>query len=240
MSISSMLLSYLKKQAERSEVESREAELSLVEKSPGAELLDLGCADGEFTIRVAKRIGTRNIHGVEVVDGDARRAEANGIDVHRGDLNEGLPFKSETFDVIIASHIIEHLCGTDTFIREAHRTLKVGGYIIIATPNLASFPNILFLLLGKQPTVMEVSDEALVGTWSPRGRSVGRIGPAHRRVFTLSALKGLLEYHGFKVEKSIMSGFLPFPNSVARILSHIDKRHATNITVKARKISRCN
>ncbi len=235
MSVISMLFSYLAGQAERSELECRRVELSLLEKKPDAELLDLGCGDGEFTLQAAKKIGTKRIHGIEIVQADIDKARASGIDVHQCDLNGSLPFESEIFDVIIASHIIEHLCHTDTFIREVYRMLKVGGYLLIATPNLAAFINVLFLLLGKQPTIAEVSDVALVGTCSPRGKCVNRAGPAHRRLFTIGVLKELLEYYGFKVEKGIMSGFLPLPSPLARVACFIDKRHATNITVKARK-----
>lgn len=237
MSVTRRIYDWLARQAEKSELECRMVELSLLEKNPEAKLLDVGCGDGEFTLRAAERIGTAEIHGIEIVEEDINKSKTNGIDIRQGDLNQRLPFEDESFDVIIASHIIEHLTNTDIFVKEIHRVLKVGGYSVIATPNLAALLHILFLLLGKQPTIAEVSDEALVGTWSSRGNCVDRIGPAHRRIFTPGALKGLLEYYGFKVETVVGTGFFPLPNPLARIMAHIDKRHATNIVIKARKVS---
>ena len=235
MSVTPRIYRWLARQAEKSELECRRVELSLLEKNPKAKLLDVGCAEGQFTLRAADRIGTAGIHGIEIVEEDIAKAEANGINVCRGDLNQRLPFEDENFDIVLASHVIEHLANTDIFVKEIQRILKVGGYLVIATPNLAALLHILFLLFGKQPTIAEVSDEALVGTWSSRGNCVDRVGPAHRRIFTLGALKGLLEYYGFKVERAIGTGFFPLPNLLAKVMGSIDKRHATNIVIKARK-----
>ena len=157
--------------------------------------------------------------------------------MRRGDLNQEFPFENESFDVILASEIIEHLSNTDSFLKEMHRVLRVGGYTIISTPNLSSWPNIIFLLFGKQPAVASVSDEIVVNTWHAHSDyRFSPEGPSHRRIFTLGALEGLLVFHGFRVEKRMGSGFAPFPIWLARIISLIDKTHASRITVKARKI----
>ena len=235
MSMISRSYGWLARQAERSEVECRIKELLLLEANPDTELLDVGCADGKFTLKVADKIGTNKIHGIEVVEEDINKARSVGINVRQGNLNQKFPYEDESFNVAIASHVIEHLANTDNFLKEIYRVLKTGGYLVIATPNLAAWPHIALLMFGKQPTIVEVSDEALVGTWSPRGGCVDRAGPAHRRIFTTGALEGLLEYYGFSIERSIGVGYFPLPNSLAKVMSYLDKRHATNIVLKARK-----
>jgi SAM-dependent methyltransferase len=225
---------FLIKQAEKSETECRRLELALLENNPHAQIIDLGCAEGAFTLKIAEAAKTKNICAVEIEYLNIGKARGLGIDARQGDLNQRLPFDDKSFDIAVASHVIEHLNDTDTFLREVSRVLKPNGYLIIATPNLAAWHHIIYLLLGKQPTIAEVSDYALVGTYSPRGNNVDRIGPAHRRIFTIGALNSLLEYYGFRIEKSLGTGYFPISGLSGRIMSRIDKWHATNIVIKAR------
>lgn len=114
--------------------------------------------------------------------------------------------------------------------------MSIGAYLVIATPNLAAWHYIVFLLFGKQPPIAEVSDEVLVGTLSPSGNHIDRHGPSHRRIFTMEILRGLLEYHGFKCEKIIGAGFFPMTGRFAAAMCLLDVAHATNLLVKARKV----
>lgn len=50
-----------------------------------------------------------------------------------------LPFKSSTFDAVIAIEIIEHLENVNKFLKETRRVLKKGGILSIATPNREHF-----------------------------------------------------------------------------------------------------
>jgi SAM-dependent methyltransferase len=60
-----------------------------------------------------------------------------------GDVTKGLPFPNETFDGVIAYHVLEHIPhhtdnGKDGFIfvmEELHRVLKPGGWLIVRIPN---------------------------------------------------------------------------------------------------------
>ena len=213
--------------------------IPLLEKNPKAIILDLGCGDGGFTVQMAKKIGTNKIFGIEGIEENLKKAKKKGVEVKFADLNKEFPFQNESFDVILANQIIEHISSTDIFLKEAYRVLKSDGYIVVATVNLASSLNILYLLFGKQPPTTHVSDEVIVGsplvsTFNITGVHISK-GQSHVRVFTLVALRELLEYHGFHVEKSVSAGYYPFPITMARLISFIDKWHSAYITVKARK-----
>ena len=138
-----------KKRAERSELECRETELSLLERNPDAELLDLGCADGSFTMKAAEKVATQKVYGVDIFDEDINQAKSRGMDVRRANLNQELPLPKESFDAVIASHVIEHLYETAAFLKEINRIMPIGAYLVIATPNLAAWHHIVFLLFGK-------------------------------------------------------------------------------------------
>jgi methionine biosynthesis protein MetW len=212
--------------------------LSLFEPNPEARLLDLGCGDGRFTLKVAARIGTSNVFGIDVVKENVEQAKSRGIACYQADLDEArFPFEDGSFDVVCGNQIIEHLSDTDGFLREIWRVLKPGGHAVIATENLAAWHCIACLLLGLQPYTAHVSDEAFgIGTWYPGERRINKnIEPLHRRLFTLRALRELLSYHGFRVDKSSCTGLFPFPVPLARLLAKLDKLHTNTIGIRARK-----
>ncbi len=217
--------------------ENRRFILNMAENNPHAKLLDCGCEKGDFTKILAEKVGTDDVWGIEFLDETARLAKENGINVYRVNLNGRLPIEDETFDVVFANQVIEHLYETDLFLKEIYRILKNRGYTIISTPNLAGFHNIFSLIFGKQPFPAHISNEVILGnSFDPkRGMKHGGKGAVHLRTFTHEGLKELFEYHGFKVEKIVGVGYYPIPNTIARFLSRIDRKHAVYLTMKLRK-----
>ena len=51
-------------------------------------------------------------------------------------FNSGLPFKDHFFDFILCSNGIEYLEDPYCFIKECYRVLKVGGKLLVETPNV--------------------------------------------------------------------------------------------------------
>ena len=236
MKVKRVIWDWLQKQADLCEDGSRDALLEICRRvGPISTMLDCGCSDGEFTIRIAEVVKAKRILGIDVVPEQIITARARGIEGIIGNLDSGLNFEDESTDMIIASQVIEHVADTDNLIKEFYRVLKPGGYLILGTPNLASLPNILFLILGKQPTIVEVSDVALVGTWSPRKDAVDRTGPAHRRVFTRGAIKGLLRYYGYECKRIVGFGFLPLPHRLGKIAAALLPGYSWNTIIQARK-----
>jgi threonine dehydrogenase-like Zn-dependent dehydrogenase len=45
--------------------------------------------DGVLTMRLARAIGTRDVHGVEIVSSRAKLARERGVDVRPNDLRNG-------------------------------------------------------------------------------------------------------------------------------------------------------
>ncbi len=53
-------------------------------------------------------------------------------------LNEVIPLENNQFDCSVAIEVIEHLENQFHFIKEMMRVTKIGGIIIITTPNITS------------------------------------------------------------------------------------------------------
>lgn len=56
-------------------------------------------------------------------------------------INKGLPLKNGSADTIIAGEVIEHMYNPIKFVRECHRVLKLGGMLVLSTPNTCSLKN---------------------------------------------------------------------------------------------------
>ena len=236
MNIKRVICNWLQKQADLNEAGTRDALLKLCQSvGPLSTILDCGCSDGEFTARIAKAVQANRSIGIDVRPEQIAKAKSKGIDARVNNLDKGIDLPTESVDMVVCSQVIEHVADTDGLVKEFYRVLKPNGYLVLGTPNLSSFTNILFLIMGKQPTIAEVSDVALVGTWSPRNVSINRTGPAHRRIFTRGALKGFLQYYGFECEKLVGFGFLPLPPLPGKVAAAVLPVYTWNTIVRARK-----
>ena len=205
-------------------------------------MLDLGTHRGDFTVRLAEHLGADSVSGIELIERHAAVARSRGIDVAIGDLDEGIPFPSESFDVVHANQVIEHVRRTDVLLREVRRVLRPDGMALISTNNLSSWHNVVSLGLGMQPMPMHVSDEIIVGNplnpehrWGHRDR-----GRTHLRLFTARALAELAGYHGLGVESIRAVGYYPLPPLLARLATRVDPVHGAFIVGVFRPVAREN
>jgi 2-polyprenyl-3-methyl-5-hydroxy-6-metoxy-1,4-benzoquinol methylase len=215
-------------------LEYRRVLIDLLDTQPGAEYIDMGCGDGELTSKCATKIFTQNISGTDLVLEKLIEADAHrNIKIYNRELGKPMDYlESNSFDVITANQVIEHLDDTDTFLKECYRILKPGGYLIISTTNLSSWHWIVLLILGLQPPGACISDE--MQTREFNNYTEERL---HRRLFTFRGLERVLKYFGFKIENSVGTYWMLVPLSIGRVLCKLDKHHSSCITIKARKLN---
>jgi 2-polyprenyl-6-hydroxyphenyl methylase/3-demethylubiquinone-9 3-methyltransferase len=96
----------------------------------GARLLDVACGGGLLAPHLAKA-GYLHV-GVDLSATALGQARAHGIAGIRGDATR-LPFRDETFDVVVAGEILEHVRDVQTVIAESCRVLRGGGTLVIDT-----------------------------------------------------------------------------------------------------------
>jgi SAM-dependent methyltransferase len=98
-----------------------------------ARLIDIGCSGGPLE-RTLGRLGYTNVLGIDISPESARRAVSQGS----GNvvLMDGtrMDFKENSFDVLIASDVLEHIENENAAMKEWYRILKPGGRALIFVP----------------------------------------------------------------------------------------------------------
>lgn len=226
--IASAARRYLRWVFQTTEEANRRALLSALPASRGGALLDIGTHTGDFTLRLAARIGAQRVCGVELIPAHAEAARGRGVEVVTGDVDDvGLPFDDRSFDLVHANQVIEHVRRTDRLLAEIRRVLAPGGLAYVSTNNLAGWHNVGSLALGFQPPPMHVSDELIVGNpLDPEhGRRHEDRGRTHLRLFTARALTELAAHHGLRARRVRTVGWYPLPPVLAAAATRIDPRH---------------
>jgi ubiquinone/menaquinone biosynthesis C-methylase UbiE len=233
--------------------ERRLFQAKLVESNPNATLLDCGCREGDNTFTLAQKVGARQVIGLDYNFRALSLARERNILPLQSDLNRCIPLDDNSIDVIIASDVLEHLVNPYILVMEMFRVLKPGGYIVLDTPNLASWHNIFALLIGVQPfsgpniTTMEDSDVEMVRRMHRSTHGLPEDGEykehgqkeltRHIVVVAYVSLIRILKRVGFQIEKAYGFGYYPLPVFLARLFQHIDIRHSHHLLIKARKLS---
>ncbi|MBS3150052.1 methyltransferase domain-containing protein [Candidatus Woesearchaeota archaeon] len=67
-------------------------------------------------------------------------------------LENGIPQKDNSYDVVIAGEIIEHMTNPIFFVVECHRVLKDNGIFVLTTPNICGIKSRIYMIFGKLPS----------------------------------------------------------------------------------------
>jgi len=136
------------------------AELASRFLNPGARVLDLGCGRGGLIEQLD--------HPPALMTG----ADADWLSLREHRLNSisrvatgglSLPFGSQSFDLVLASWLFEHLPQPAETLSEVRRVLKPGGAIIFITPNGRHPVSYMNRLLGRLEGLQGVIVKQLYG-----------------------------------------------------------------------------
>lgn len=155
-------------------------------------LLDVGAGIGEFLHRAKTAF---SVSGTEISTSAIEYARANYALTFRQGAIETLDFGNETFDVITAFHVLEHVLDPRGFVKKIHSLLKKGGYFIIAVPNEIDAVSGKFVFWIKR--ALRIQKGAFRGI--PEINLSNPNQEIHVSHFTMGSLSGLLERSGFEI-----------------------------------------
>lgn len=139
--------------------------LSELKKLKPESILDVGCGEG-FTLNKLQKaqIGTK-LEGIEYMDDAIQLGKEMHPDLRitKGDIYK-LPYKDNSFDVVICSEVLEHLDDPTAALKELKRVSKK--YVALSVPNEPLF-TIQRILRGKN--VLKLGDHPEhIQHWSSR------------------------------------------------------------------------
>ncbi len=145
-------------------------------------ILDAGAASGWFLSEVARFFPKSECVGIDIYEDAIHygKKKYNNLKLSRGDIHK-IPFKVNTFDVVICCEVLEHVKDPKKALKEIKRVLKPGGIAVIEIDT----GNILFKLVWFWWTTVRH------GVWRD----------SHIHLFNTKILEDLFQESGFQIEK---------------------------------------
>ena len=116
--------------------------LCLIPKRKFRRALDIGCGLGVMLEKLSQI--SEKVVGLDIVN----NTETTKLILF--DLNLGkLPFKDESFDLIVCTEVLEHLCYPHQVLKEISRILTADGYFVVSLPNSYNIIDLFKIIRGK-------------------------------------------------------------------------------------------
>src|SRR5262245_55702610 len=158
---------------------------------PSAAILDVGCSSG-LLMRKLHRGGYANVVGLDLSEQAIRRCHAIGLSNTTAMDATHPQYADQSFDLLIASDILEHLDDETTALQNWLRILKPRGRLIVCVP--------AFRFLWSEHDVVNY----------------------HRRRYTRKMLRAALTRVGFAIDRASYWNFSLFPPvAIFRIIRRI-------------------
>jgi 2-polyprenyl-3-methyl-5-hydroxy-6-metoxy-1,4-benzoquinol methylase len=129
----------------------------------GERVLDVAAGSGNAAIAAARR--DASVTATDIVEpllaAATERAAIDGLSIATAvaDAQE-LPFEDESFDVVVAGELLEHLRDPRRVVGEIRRVLRPGGRFVGSVPNFFRLRNRLLMLVGRRfdhdPTHLQI------------------------------------------------------------------------------------
>jgi len=154
-----------------------EKALALTGAKESLRVLDIGCADGR-ALNWYRQVRSAKVEtfGVDFDEKAVELARNAGHTVYCGRF-EDAELPGQYFDLVVATHVIEHVADPKVFVKRAFQVLKPGGIFLIETPNI----------------------EAADARWFKNRHWGGYHFPRHWIFYSPETLKWLVEEMGFTI-----------------------------------------
>lgn len=163
---------------------------------PTFTVLDVGCGRGAYTddpIPLRRKLRILKGKAAKVIGIDVEQAAQNNPFLDEFHLIEKVywPIESDSIDLLVCDHVLEHLENPEQFFSETRRTLKNKGILCIRTPNRWSYVGIAARLI---PNSYHLNVTSVV----QEGRKEEDVFPTLYRCNSVNKIKFMMDRHGFE------------------------------------------
>lgn len=169
-------------------------------------ILDQGCGIGQYALSIY-RLGFKNVIGLDFSEKLLKIAKKNASNLNydvefvKGDIRK-MPFKKNSFDVVISAGIVEHVPETEKAVSELSRVIKKNKYLFISVPHKLSTFTLVKII------------QKIFGMWKC----------GYEKSFTKKYFSKLLEKNGFEIQRYFLNEFGPGKHKIiGKIIQIIDK-----------------
>ncbi len=164
----------------------------------GKTLVDLGCGDGQWSVEVSQKYNFKLIG----IDYNSLRLERYHQNLPQAEARFGscleIPLENDSADIVMFHQVLEHIPEPGLALREIHRILRAGGWLILSVPNEGTWLKQKVQYRWIEPHLLETTD--------------------HVNFYTRSSLRELLTANHFTVHQLDAIG-VNFPhNGISRRL----------------------
>lgn len=154
-------------------------EIARLMLEPQVQVLDVGCGTGA-NLRLLDTFDFAAVVGVDSSPIAQFHCHQKGLGpVYLGDIRD-LPFEDKSFDLVLATDVLEHVGEDDAAVRQIHRVVKPGGHVLVTVPTF-------MCLWGFQDIVSQ-----------------------HKRRYRLNEISARLRAEGFEIRSRYYFNFLLF------------------------------
>ena len=163
----------------------------------GKTVLDIGCGNGLYTLRLAKL--AEKVTGVDIAEEAIAKARRNNADL-KGNAEflkasaESLPFCDHSFDVMLLIEVLDHVPNHEKAVEEARRVLKEDCYLVVYVPNKLYPFEVHGLRIGKRHISGFYTGSVPFFSWAPQ---FVRKKFERARIYTKGEIIKIIERNGF-------------------------------------------
>lgn len=202
-------------------------------------LLDVGCGAGYLLTKLGRICDNSTLIGVDFSKGRLQIAHERGVWNLVDACAEKLPFRPNTFSIIVSTETLEHIIKPDEMLSEIESVLKKNGFLILTVPSLhlrwksrSPMTHIFRALLSlynpsylpQDEGILKPHTEKMCNFWNPTKNDV-----IIHRSYSLKGLKTMLSAHRFHVVKLETIIFTPILGRIDDKLLLIEQRMLSKI-----------